>query len=684
MGFTTVIIGGTLPIFAIWLSRRLSKNHRRAQAEHLEATERTSSLVSEALRGLRQIRLSSMERFWQDRIFVARNHNLAAAWKASVREEMVNLVATLGPVLFASVTISIYAFRTGHFSPSVAFTSINLFGNLHAVIKQLPTRFASLHRARLSYSKLQLYFQQPEHARQSILADTMSFQNADLSWNEDEKGVILKNVDVEFPKNRVSLITGPVGSGKSLLLSAILEEAIVQSGKLGKPAVNTSSDPPTTTSIVAGSVAFVSQPPWIEDRTIKENICFGYDLNEERYRKVLHACALGHDLDTLSNGDLTVAGTGGSSLSGGQKWRVAFARALYSPAEFIISEDILAAVDTAVARHLCDAALKGDLLQRRTMILATHHPEYCSQLSSCLVSLHNGSATVNHMPNTVQKSTSSREANELKPIINTEKAPASPTDKPSHVVTSTQQPTQQIKSQDYWEILHAYARKTGSLRGYMFAIPIVLCYRFLSTSNSWWLAKWTSRDTPISQQQSTKYNVGIYLSLSVASAVFLSVQTLFFTRMGHDSSRKLFESLTRRVLMARLSWIDSTPPGQVIQTLDSDMYAIDHRMAPQIVGILSSTMNILFICASRQVTSGHKTLEQNVTNLLQPFIIAVYNILQRHYACFLYCCRPAGSRNVSKTAPRCEQLQLSSFEPHFFVPGRSYHYPGLWQGWVLH
>ncbi|KAM3452335.1 hypothetical protein MY3296_004626 [Beauveria thailandica] len=573
MGFTTVIIGGTLPILAIWLSRKLSKYQRSAQLEHIEATERTSGLVSEALRGLRQIRLSSMECLWQDRIFAARNHNLAAAWRVSVYEEMVNLVATLGPVLFASVTISIYALRTGHFSPSVAFTSINLFSNLHAVIKQLPARFASLHRAKISYLKLQLCLQQPEQTCNSILGDTVSLRNANLSWVEDEKGAILKNVDLEIPKHGISLITGQVGSGKSLLLYSILEEACVQSGKLTKPAMDTSSGHSTARGIVAGSAAFVSQPPWIEDCTIKENICFGYDFDEDRYRKVLHACALTHDLETLSNGDLTAAGTGGSLLSGGQKWRVAFARALYSPAEFIISEDVLAAVDTAVARHICDAALGGSLLQGRTMIMATHHPEYCSKLSTCLISLSNGSATVQHVPDLTQTLASLGQAQDLGLLATTEKSHAIATDQQVHAATSTQKPTQHSNPPNYWVTLQKYAQKTGSLHGYMLAVPIVLCYRLLSTSSSWWLAKWTSREDSISQQRSTKFDVGIYLSLSVASAIFLSVQTLIFTRMGHNSSRKLFESLTRRVLKARLSWIDCTPPGQVIQTLDSDIFS---------------------------------------------------------------------------------------------------------------
>ncbi|KAJ3493180.1 hypothetical protein NLG97_g4897 [Lecanicillium saksenae] len=605
MGFTNVAIGGTLPVLAIVLSRRLSKNLRVAQSEHLNAQERTSSLVSEALHGLRQIRLSSMESLWQARIFGARNKNLALAWTVSICQELINLVASLGPVLFASITISMYALRTGHFSSSTVFTAINLFGNLHAVIKQLPNRFASLHRTRLSYSKVRKYLQQAEQTPQSALADTILLRNANLAWAEGEGQVILENVNLEFPQDGLSLITGQVGSGKSLLLSTILDEAIVQFGTLGKPAKSIDAGALAETNTVAGSVAFVSQPPWIEDCTVKDNILFGHDFDEYRYHQVLHACALTHDLAALKSGDLTMAGTGGSALSGGQKWRVALARALYSPAEFIISEDILAAVDAPIARQICEKVLGGDLLQGRTMILATHRPEYCSKLASCVVSLRDGSATATYTPRATEKSKSSvaHEMNESKPMV--EDAGSSALSKAAHPPTMTHQPAPQVSPQDYWATLRAYAFKSGSMRGYLFAVPVVLCYRLIATSNSWWLAKWTSKENSVAPQSSTTYDVGIYLLLSVGSSIFLSFQTLLFTRMGHNSSRKLFESLMRRVLKARLSWIDSTPPGQVAQTLGSDMYAIDHRMAPQIIHIISSVMNILFICASSISTSPY-------------------------------------------------------------------------------
>lgn len=595
MGLTNVLLGSTLPIITLLLPRYLSKHLREAQAEHLRATERSSSLVAEALHGLRQIRLSSMELFWQRRVFGARQQALGLAWKASLNQELVNLVVTLGPVLFASVTLSIYALRTGQFSPSVAFTAINLFGNLHSVIKQLPARFTSLHHARISYRKLQAYLELPELKRESIPADSLFLQKASLSWSMDEDGIILRDVNLEFPRHGLSLITGMVGSGKSLLLSSILEETSLQSGILGKQVPRTV--PSLETGIVAGAVSFVSQPPWIEDRTLRDNIIFGYDVDENRYQEVLRICALNQDVAALSEGDLTMAGTNGSCLSGGQKWRVAFARALYSPAEFIISEDILSAVDAPIARHICANAFNGQLLYGRTAILSTHHPEYCSMYSEYLVLLQNGSATATCR--TLEKRSAALVIEAENP---TNPTPSSATAKPSAGQPSANSPSvahplPHANAQDYWATLREYVESSGNIHGYTYGVLIVLCYRMISASHSWWLAKWTSKDRM--EPSGPLYDVGIYLTLSVMSAAFASVQSLFFARIGYESSLNLFERLIRRVVKAKLSWMDTTPPGQIIQILSSDMYAIDHRMAPQVIGVFSSAIQILTICISR-------------------------------------------------------------------------------------
>ena len=89
------------------------------------------------------------------------------------------------------------------------------------------------------------------------------------------------------------------------------------------------------------SVAYCSQSPWLLGTTLKENVLFGSRYDERRYRAVVKACALEPDLKMLEYGDETEVGEKGTSLSGGQKARIALARALYSSAKHVLIDDAL-------------------------------------------------------------------------------------------------------------------------------------------------------------------------------------------------------------------------------------------------------------------------------------------------------------------------------------------------------
>lgn len=72
------------------------------------------------------------------------------------------------------------------------------------------------------------------------------------------------------------------------------------------------------------------------ETSIRENILFGEPFRPRRYEKILVSCALKEDLRCLPDGDLTEIGANGINLSGGQKHRIAIARALYSSANVVI------------------------------------------------------------------------------------------------------------------------------------------------------------------------------------------------------------------------------------------------------------------------------------------------------------------------------------------------------------
>jgi ABC-type bacteriocin/lantibiotic exporter with double-glycine peptidase domain len=80
---------------------------------------------------------------------------------------------------------------------------------------------------------------------------------------------------------------------------------------------------------ICGKLSFVEQNPWIQNKTIRNNILFDKPMDRTRYIRTIEACQLERDLEILPAGDSTEIGEKGINLSGGQKARVSLARAVY-------------------------------------------------------------------------------------------------------------------------------------------------------------------------------------------------------------------------------------------------------------------------------------------------------------------------------------------------------------------
>ena len=185
-----------------------------------------------------------------------------------------------------------------------------------------------------------------------------------------------RDINVIFSKGELNLIVGPIGSGKSSLLLALLGEMRVVSGEFFLPR--------------HGGVAYVSQTAWLQNATIRDNILFGKDFDEERYWKVIDACALRVDLEKFEAGDRTEVGEKGITLSGGQKQRVALARAVYSSAQTVLLDDVLSALDVHVCKSIYEKCITGELLQGRTVILVTHRVNMCKKAARKIIVMEQG------------------------------------------------------------------------------------------------------------------------------------------------------------------------------------------------------------------------------------------------------------------------------------------------------
>jgi ATP-binding cassette subfamily C (CFTR/MRP) protein 1 len=126
------------------------------------------------------------------------------------------------------------------------------------------------------------------------------------------------------------------------------------------------------------------QDPWIQNATLRENILVNQQLDAGRYQRTIEVCALAADLRTLPGGDQAEIGEKGINLSGGQKHRVALARAVYSDADIYLLDDPLSAVDTHVGRHLFDRCICGHL-KEKTRVLVTHQLQFVPAADAIVV-----------------------------------------------------------------------------------------------------------------------------------------------------------------------------------------------------------------------------------------------------------------------------------------------------------
>lgn len=158
----------------------------------------------------------------------------------------------------------------------------------------------------------------------------------------------IRDVTLSIPRGKLVAFVGPVGSGKTSLLQGIIGEMRKTSGSI----------------TFGGSVAYCPQSAWIQNATVRENVCFGRPFEEERYWKAIHDSCLGPDLEILPNGDMTEVGEKGISLSGGQKQRLNICRAIYCDTDIQIFDDPLSALDATLVKPFSRTFCKTVFLEK--------------------------------------------------------------------------------------------------------------------------------------------------------------------------------------------------------------------------------------------------------------------------------------------------------------------------------
>ncbi|GBN46101.1 Multidrug resistance-associated protein 1, partial [Araneus ventricosus] len=348
--------------------------------KQMEVKDFRLKLMNEILNGIKILKLYAWEIPFAGRVSTARNEEIK--W---IRYSFFTYLVTGFVYNCAPFMVSIAAFatfllidRNNVLTPTKAFVTLTLMEQLRYALFELPDAVADLIQFNISLKRLRNYFC-CENKDEKVVGndpekgETITVKKASFSWTSDSD-CVLKDIDLHVPVGKLIAIIGPVGSGKSSLLSALLGELYNRSGSVD----------------LKGSIAYVPQVTWVLNRSLKNNILLVKHMVEEKYNKIVDLCCLRTDLEILPAGDETEIGEKGVNLSGGQKLRVNLAQAVYQDKDVYFLDDPLSAVDVHVRKSLfSDVIGNSGLLKNKTRILVTHDTSVLSDVD-LIVSMKDG------------------------------------------------------------------------------------------------------------------------------------------------------------------------------------------------------------------------------------------------------------------------------------------------------
>ncbi|KAJ3487606.1 hypothetical protein NLG97_g6379 [Lecanicillium saksenae] len=348
-----------------------------------------------------------------------------------------------------------------------------------------------------------------------------------------------------------------------------------------------------------GQVAFVTQNAWMSNDTIQQNIIFGLPFILARYHSVLYACALEKDLSTFQNGDRTVIGIKGTTISGGQRWRIALARALYSRATVLLLDDVLSAVDAEIREWIVTNALCGDLAQGRTRILVTHHPRQLLGYAAYQIEPSSGSVTVC----TLEK----REVNtknvalHLNPpncrVSAGDDDGAAGDDHTPAVEKLPSQSTSKSKLENNHESGYKlYYDATGCVFTWSVALLTIVASESTALWASWWLKLWTSLDTAEQLAHTNSLSPAtIYMLISSLSCIIAAARCFVWYLVGVKGSRALSSIMVDHIFGANLQWLESTSHGDILTAFGDEMELLDDRLPHALGFVIENAFTAAFI-----------------------------------------------------------------------------------------
>ncbi|KAJ5392854.1 hypothetical protein N7465_011828 [Penicillium sp. CMV-2018d] len=617
-----------------------------SQRSWMAGVQKRVGLTATVISSMKNLKISGLSITIGDVVQNLRVQELAAG---SRFRKILIVAALLGFIPLLTSPPLTFAFTQRTFDASTTFTSLSFLTLLTNPLSQVFQTIPQLVSGLACLGRIQAFLEcETRHDFRQVLddrsqntekprADDETSSNSELDslyplvikggnfgWEADK--FVLRDVSTRVPKSSLTIVVGPVGSGKTTLCKALLGEIPFSEG-----------------SVVLGTsfphVGFCEQTAFLSNGSIKDNIVGFSPHNNERYAEVIKATSLDFDLATLPQGDKTNVGSDGIVLSGGQKQRVSLARALYLHSDLLVLDDIFSGLDADTEEKVFHQVFSPDgLLKQRgsTVVLCTHSIRHLCAADH-IIALGNGTIIeqgsfdkltasqgyVQHLglkgsfdnAASAEKTTSNKTPQESKPeMLHTTMTNSSSTAPDADA-------SRQIGDKTVYK--HYFKSMGWILAGCSLVFGVL--FGFFTNFPTVWLTYWTGDISSEHPTHSYAYYAGIYALLQVCALISLLLLGICLLIVSVErAGASLHQDALQTLIQAPLSFFTNTDTGVVTNLFSQDLNLIDTELP-------SATLNTVY-CVFQSLGQAAVMLTSSVYLAISyPFLVGLLWVLQMFY-----------------------------------------------------
>ncbi|KAH6893257.1 P-loop containing nucleoside triphosphate hydrolase protein [Thelonectria olida] len=643
-------------IISISLSSLVGKMMVPRQTVYQKATQNRINLTSEVLGSIKAVKMLGLTETFNRLIAKKRDEELAVGIHFRKVAVYSNCITNCNTSLTEAITFGAYAIAAklsggDSFSAAQAITTLSILSvmmnPLSELVGNIPNSFSAFGcfkriqdfltlQERIDHRDVHGVCGQPSSPKSAEggyatgqdavqlkdlgVVDTtganVTIVDGNFNWGEHH---ILKDITTSFPQQSqgsLTMIIGPIGSGKSSLLKAVLGEIPCSNGLV---------------SLNSAEIAFCDQTPWVMNATIRDNIIAeSKGFEGAWFDAVVSACDLAPDISRLPEGDGTIVGDKGVKLSGGQKQRLAIARAVYSRKPVAVFDDVFSGLDKVTEQNVFARVFGKDGLLRKngtTVILATHAVHRLPESDHVIALDHEGRvAEQGSFPN-LRINAGYVESLDITSHFKAQDEEETSSGSDSDVVEKETKPRAPIVEQEqtvssdagvflyYFRAIRAY--NMALLVGLVVSQGVIAAFRYV------WITWWGEGKGHSSNDLG--YWMSIYTVMSLLEGILITFAiATFLLVVGPTSGRTLHKRILDAAMNAPMSFLANTETGSLVNRFSQDLRLVD-IVLPRSVAVFLFEISACFGAAGLAIAAV------SWFALSIPFVVGTLVLIQRFY-----------------------------------------------------